>query len=872
MATPAAPKTIKLSQVLQHASRLALTGEHDKAVSVLESAAAQLQKKPDTQKIGVALLLVQTAASLLNEHPAIALTLIDQALALEPNLAAGWNLLASARDRLGDLKGAKEAVLWVVNHAESTPEQMINASNLLVRFGEDRLAMDAARKAFETLQRPLAHASTLLYIALKVADWPLVDELTAQLLAAHQAGQTPKAGESPRTNLQWCSDEAINIAVVSDWSKRVLPKIAKAPALTLTPLDGRKLRVGYLSSDFRDHPTSRLINGLFRHHDRDQFELFLYCSGWDDGSTMRREVESHMDHVHSVAKLSDEAAAKLIRSHGIDVLVELNGPTRANRMGVLAYRPAPVQIDYLGWPGSVGGRVVDYVVGDAYTVPPGREALYPEKVIRLDAIYQVNDYAARQQPAAPTRAEMGLPEGDVRVVGMFNAINKVHGQVWAAWMRILKAVPNSVLWILDPGPVARENIAKATRAHGVSPRRIIAAPAMKQEAHLARLQCCDLMLDPWPYGGHTSTSDALFAGVPVVALAGTNFAGRVSGGLLKAAGMEVLVQPDVNAYVKLAVRLLRDPLELDRINGFVRERAPKSDVFNAKSKARQLEAAYRTAFERALKGLAPVHINLQRDRPAVPPAGHSPGAALPVAVPSATVPAKRDAKATPIILVCGPWSSGTSAMAGFMAKAGLPAPGPFVEVNDPRTPQTYEMRAFRDVLRTLASEQTLQRSASSPVIVTALTAFRDGPLAEARREAGLADDQPVLLKHALAALMLPELCHVFDTRLVCVLRPLADIEATRARRKWQKSFGASGASLIYGRIFDHLVNHDTPFRLVRYTDLMQAPDQTLDDLLAFCGIECDALARQAALGFVARPDKQGPATGAVEAGEAIENA
>jgi len=556
-------------------------------------------------------LLLRVAQRIQEQNPRRALDFVERVLSDDRSLAQAWVLSGLLQDRLGLRKGAREALLHVLASDLATPEQVLTSANLLVRFGDHALAMKAAKTAFLQLERPLRWADSLIYIALKTADWPMVDALMAQMTAAHAAGQVSELNESPRTHLLWCADEAVNVSVVRHWSATQLLESADKVAAPLpAPLAGRRLRIGYLSSDIREHPTARLANGLFRHHDRSAFELFLYCSGWDDGSALRRDVLSHFDHVHSVAQLDNEAAAAMIRAHQIDVLVELNGPTRANRMGILAHRPAPVQIDYLGWPGSVGGRVVDYVVGDAYTVPAGVERLYPEKLIRLHRSYQINDYAARQPLPVVSRSAVGLPDGDVRVLGMFNSVNKVRAEVWSAWMQILQAVPNAILWMLDPGPAARKNIALATRQHGIDPRRVLAAPSLKQEAHLARLQCCDLMLDPWPYGGHTSTSDALFAGVPVIALQGNNFAGRVSGGLLRAAGLQALVLPDVTAYVNMAVRLLREPAALQRVRRFVAQQVPGSDVFDAESKARQLEAAYCAAVERASKGLAPVHIDL----------------------------------------------------------------------------------------------------------------------------------------------------------------------------------------------------------------------------------------------------------------------
>jgi predicted O-linked N-acetylglucosamine transferase (SPINDLY family) len=606
----AAKAPVTLVQVLNHAARMAHTGRIAEVQALLVDVLPKCQVREGKEPVTLSELLVQTAVRLRNQHPAVAAQLVEQAVEKDPNHMGGWSLLSSLRDRLGNLKGAREACMHIVKSDLSKPDQKLAAANLLVRFKEDKIAIESATKAFHDLGSPLSWASSLLYIALKVADWPLVDELTQQLLAAHRAGLTEEARESPRTHVQWCDDEAINVAVLKDWNQRNLPMPANVQVPTVQPLEGRRIRVGYLSSDFREHPTSRLINGLLRHHDRTKFELFMYCSGWDDKSAMRKEVESHFDHIHTVTELSDAHAANLMRTHNIDVLVELNGPTRANRMGILAHRPAPVQIDYLGWPGSVGGRLVDYVVGDDYTVPEGVEKLYPEKLIRIRETYQVNDYAARTPPPALTRKEVGLPEG-VRVLGMFNAINKVRGDVWAVWMRILKAEPNTVLWLLDPGGLGRVNIAKATVAAGVDPKRIVIAVAKKQDEHLARLQCCDLMLDPWPYGGHTSTSDALFAGVPVLTLEGKNFVSRVSGGLLKAARMQVLVQPDIEGYVNMALQLLRTPAELQRIKAHIKKHISTTDVFNATSKARQFEAVYRNLLERRLKDLPPVHISLK---------------------------------------------------------------------------------------------------------------------------------------------------------------------------------------------------------------------------------------------------------------------
>lgn len=581
-------KTLSMDQIFGEALRLLESSDVDSAVNYLRITAKEQSdlSMPFSDRLVLLCSLIQQK----NPKTALEITLI--ALQESPDNMSACLLAGSLQDRLGERKASAESMRKVIASAHAKPEQVLRAANLLVRFGYQLEALNSAKTAYETLGRPIRLASTLLYIAKVTADWECAKGLIKQIQQAYDQGQWDEVNESPRTHLLWCGDEKTNIEVIKRWSERVIKIPKNVIRVVPEPVEGRRIRVGYLSSDFRDHPTSRLIIGLLKNHDRSKFELFMYCSGWDDKSAMRREIESHFEHIHAVAHLTDEAAAQLIRSHRIDVLVELNGPTRAHRMVILAHRPAPVQIDYLGWPGSVGGRIVDYIVGDAYTVPQEFEALYPEKVIKLSKTYQVNDFASRTLPAKSSRSAVGLPEGDQLILGMFNAINKVDATVWGTWMRIMQAVPHSLMWLLDPGPVARKLIAEETAKQGIDVKRIVIAPRMKQDAHLARMQCCDLMLDPWPYGGHTSTSDALFSGVPVIALQGTNFASRVSGGLLHAAGMGVMVQPDIDSYVNMAVELLNKPNILAQAKKFLKEKVPKSDLFNAKSKALQIEKYY----------------------------------------------------------------------------------------------------------------------------------------------------------------------------------------------------------------------------------------------------------------------------------------
>lgn len=585
--------------------------------SGVEAALQELRRisdEPGAEQVPYSRRMVLLATAAASAYPGAAMRLCEVVSNSEDATPEAWLMAGALQDRLGERPAAARSMLAVLRSGDSSAVQRLRAANLLVRFGQQALALSEAKRAFEALGKPIEHAATLLYIAQVTADWPLVSELTSLLEAGYRKGLASLINESPRTHVLWCADEAINIDVLRRWSERALP-VGQPIAIPRGVPIGGKIRLGYLSSDFREHPTARLVNGLLRYHDRSRFELFMYCSGWDDGSALRKEVESHFDHIHSVASLGDKAAAELIASHGIDVLVELNGPTRANRMGILAYRPAPVQIDYLGWPGSVGGRVVDYVVGDHHTVAPGTERTYPEKVIRLDPTYQVNDHRSFSLGPIPERSAVGLPADErVIVLGMFNAINKVHQEVWDTWMQILKRSPRTVLWLLDPGTVARRHVARAAVEAGVPLERIKAAPRMVQDKHLDRLQCCDLMLDPWPYGGHTSTADALFAGVPVVTLDGTNFAGRVSAGLLKAAGLGELVVRSREDYVQTVLDLIERPALLKELKVKLRRSFAQSAVFDAPARAHQLEKAYAIALDRARKMLPAAHINVKPGR------------------------------------------------------------------------------------------------------------------------------------------------------------------------------------------------------------------------------------------------------------------
>lgn len=602
---PAAARPAGTSKAafLQKVQSLVQAGDVEQAVQQL-LAVAQKASPPDRVE-----LRVKAAQLLRRTGRERAIQVLQDTVAEIPTAGMAWMTLAALYEDQRERKKAADAAITATQQ-RLTPQQRVDVGRLLSKMGKDRESLDAVRAGYAESGDSPKLASYALRVALQTADWALAERLKAQLLAAHQRGATEEVGETPRTHLLWCDDEAINVRAIAEFARR---QFAEQPPLVTQawPTEGgRKLRVGYISYDFRSHATSLLHLGAMRHHDHERFEWYAYCTSYDDGSAMRREMLSRFDKVRSVSKLSDKAAAQRIAEDRIDVLVDLNGLTEGTRLGILAQRPAPVQISYLGYPGTAGGRFVDYFIADPYTVPEGREALFPEKVIRIPHTYQINDYLARYLPPRPRKRPEGLPEG-VPILGMFNNVNKLNPTVWQTWMRILQQAPQAVFWVLELNPVAREHLVEATRQAGVDPARLVFAPKAKQDAHVARLQWCDLMLDPWPYGGHTTTGDALFAGVPVLALEGRNFASRVSGGLLHAAGLPQLVQPTLDAYVAKAVELINDPAKLGRMKQYLLRNRKRLAAFDAPARTRHLETAYMAAYGLSARGMPPTHLRIE---------------------------------------------------------------------------------------------------------------------------------------------------------------------------------------------------------------------------------------------------------------------
>ncbi|MDD5586912.1 MAG: tetratricopeptide repeat protein [Alphaproteobacteria bacterium] len=356
-------------------------------------------------------------------------------------------------------------------------------------------------------------------------------------------------------------DPAVQKTAAQQYAQQKFKNIASFPAPSWKPHN--RLRVGYLSSDFHAHATAYLMAELFGLHDREKFEIFAYSYGADDRSAMRARLKEQAGHFIELNKLSAEKAARRIREDEIDVLIDLKGHTRGSRLEILAFRPSPVQVHWLGYPGTLGAEFIDYFAGDAVTIPEGHEKYFTERVIRLPRCYQIND-RQRTIAAAKPRGAYGLPENAL-VLASFNQTYKITPEMFALWCGILKEVPEAVLWLYQSNSWAPDKLRDAAQKNGVDPSQLIFAQPLPLDQHLARYSHVDLALDTHPVGGHTTTSDALWAGTPVVTLMGKSFVSRVAASILTAAELPQLVTSSLEEYEKLIVSLMRDKEALSNL-------------------------------------------------------------------------------------------------------------------------------------------------------------------------------------------------------------------------------------------------------------------------------------------------------------------
>ena len=384
----------------------------------------------------------------------------------------------------------------------------------------------------------------------------------------------------------------------------------RLPRRALPARGERRIRVGYVSADFHNHATALLFVEALERRNTEAFEVTLYSHSPSDGSPIEQRIRAACERFVDMRAMSAQQMARQIHADGMDILIDLKGQTFGNRLAVFAHRPAPIQATFLGFPGTSGADYMDYVIGDRWVTPLEHAGHYTEKIAQLPHSYQPNDSRRRRLPpgtAAGTRAHWGLPE-EALVMGNFNQSFKLSPQTFDAWTRIMKVVTNSVLWLLEDNPQATHNLKLAAAERGVDPARLVFAPRVPVDVHLSRLPVADVMLDNWPCNAHTTASDSLWMGVPMVTLMGESFASRVAGSLLHAVGLGELACTRVEDYEATAIALLNDPSRLQALRLHLDEGRGSFPLFDGARFARDLEALFDRMVERERAGLSLDHL------------------------------------------------------------------------------------------------------------------------------------------------------------------------------------------------------------------------------------------------------------------------
>ncbi len=443
----------------------------------------------------------------------------------------------------------------------------------------------------------------MLPLLLERCDWDAAESELDLLWSRWQESRSSTVLDciSPFVSLLVRMPQALRLQIARHHSTQFVKHVTPpADMHRAAPRRKQRLRIGYVSADFHNHATAHLAAGLFEQHNRDRFETFAYSLGIDDGSEYRQRLIAGFDHFVEARDLPHHAIARRIADDAIDILVDLKGYTDGSRPDIMALRPAPIQVNYLGYPGTMGANFIDYIVADRTVIPESDASNYSEKVAWMPSSYQVNDRRQRIAERSMQRAEHGLPEGFVFC--SFNRHCKIERSLFDTWLRILAKVPGSVLW-LQEGP-GEQRLRDRAMQQGVDPGRLIFAGILPKPEHLARLRLADLFLDTHTYNAHTTASDALWAGLPLLTCPAGAFAGRVAASLLKAIGLPELITPDLAAYEERAVTFARDATRLRVFAGRIAANRLTQPLFDTDRYARDLERAYQIMWERYASGLA----------------------------------------------------------------------------------------------------------------------------------------------------------------------------------------------------------------------------------------------------------------------------
>jgi len=570
-----------------------------------------------------------------------ALMAYDKALEINPAYAEAWSNKGNV---LGDLKRYEEALMAYDKALEINPAYAEAWYNRGVSFNGLHCFAEALHSYDKALEINPAYAEAwynrgislnelrhyeeaissferasqikldipyllgqLLYTRMLCANW---DQLASKIQLLIAKIQSCEKVVTPFICLSLVDSSEIHLSAAQTWIKDLYPE------KKLTSLNKKqrheKIRIGYFSTDFGNHPVSHLTTELFEIHDRNKFEVYAFSFGNHQDDPLLTRIKKSFDHFIDVENKSDQQIAELSRGHGIDIAIDLGGHTKGARTGIFAYRAAPIQVNYLGYPGTMGTEYIDYIIADETIIPKENHQFYTEKIAHLPNSYMVDDSKRVASNQSPSRGDVGLPK-DAFVFCCFNNENKVSQQVLESWSRILLKVKNSVLWI----PENNEYFASSIRAKfedlGVDPAHIFFAKRVELMAdHLARYSCADLFLDTFQYNAHSTAVDSLKAGIPVITLIGQSFARRVGASLLRAIDLPELITRSQEEYESLAIELATNSEKLKELKERLKSNLTTKPLFNTPLFARHIEAAYTKIYERYQANLDPDHIYIRQ--------------------------------------------------------------------------------------------------------------------------------------------------------------------------------------------------------------------------------------------------------------------
>ncbi|MCE9661120.1 MAG: hypothetical protein K8R60_21535 [Burkholderiales bacterium] len=551
-----------------------------------------------------------------------AATAVDTLRSLPPSVARDFEYHVSLAVALQRSKRHEEAIRSFFDALALKMDDAVAHFRLGMSFKDLGMKAEAAECVRTAVllgldSSDLAARGQLAFLEREACRWPQADEAMSGLRKALRAVPDDRALEtSPFTHAVLIDDPLEQLKISRHYAlhvERLFPPLTRRVARA----HAGRLRIGYLSADFHQHATSQLMAQMLECHDRGEFEVTLLSAGPRDESPMRQRLRAGSEHFEDLAGSSFQSMAARIRELEIDILVDLKGATYDTLLPVLAQRPAPLQVTWLGFPGSTGAPYIEYLIGDRFVTPLADAAHFSEKIAQLPGCYQPND-ARRALPKVSSRADWAVPE-DALLLCAFHQSYKISAEVFDQWCALLHELPGSVLWLLQWNSNVQAALTAAAAERGIGAERLAFAPLLPLQDHLSRLAHADVYLDAWPCNAHTTAGEALWVGVPVVTIEGRTFAQRVASSLLRTSGLPELVSADVDAYRATVVALARDPARRAALRERLQTARSSNPLFDGARFARDIEQLYRRMWQRALAGDRPEHLPAADPQPQTAP-------------------------------------------------------------------------------------------------------------------------------------------------------------------------------------------------------------------------------------------------------------